>query len=42
MYNWGVGPGIIWHKPTSQVGAFFIYATYTVDVGGIEPPTTSL
>lgn len=30
------------HKLDSQSSALTNYATYTVAVGGIEPPTTSL
>lgn len=38
----GIGRDLNPHKPDSQSGALTNYATYTVAVGGIEPPTTSL
>lgn len=38
----GVRPGMIRHKLVPQTSAFSVYATHTVAVGGIEPPTTSL
>ena len=38
----GVGRDLNPHKPDSQSGALTNYATYTVAVGGFEPPTTSL